>query len=600
MLLGRHINKYYGKYWYLFIIGILALAAVDWIQLYLPEYLGQIIDLVTVDYVAGEILDDILHISLYVLLIAVGLTVGRITWRLTIFAASTRIEAGLRKEMFDKATRLSRDYYAENKVGTVMAWFTSDTETIEEYFSWGTVMLIDAIFLSVLTISKMLILNVVMTLITILPLVLIIIWGALVEKGMSKIWKERQEAFDKLYDHSEENFTGIRVIKAFVKERHELRAFAKVAKNNQNVNIKFARVSVLFDVIISILLGAIFALLMGFGGYCVYLTVNNLPLEIFNQSIPMNIKPSTLVTFVSYFDIIIWPMIALGQIVTMKARAKASLQRISRFLDAPEDIVNPIDAVVLNDVKGKITFKNFSFKFADGNEDALSDISLEINPGEKVGIVGRIGSGKTTIANVLCRIFNIQENAVFIDDVDIMKADLVSLRNAIAYVPQDNFLFSDTIKNNISFSDISIDEEKMKEAARFADIDKDIEGFPKGYETVSGERGVTLSGGQKQRISIARAYLKDAPILIMDDSVSAVDVSTEEKILKNINEQRKGKTTLVVASRVSTVAHFDKIIVLNEGKLEAYDSPANLLKISPTYKRMVASQELEKEVKGGN
>ena len=598
MLLGKHINKYYAKYWYLFLFGIAALIFVDYISLFIPQYLGNIVDLVTEGYVASEIINEVLKMSFYILLIGCGMMVGRIIWRLSIFSASKKIEASIRQEMFEKALRLSIDYYHQNKVGKVMASFTTDTETIEEYFSWGTVMLVDAVFLSILVLIKMFNLNVALTLVTLIPLILIVLWGLLVEKTMSKLWDERQSAYDKLYDFSEENFTGIRVIKAFVKERKEIKAFAKVAKQNADTNIRFVKISVLFSVIIEVLLAIITFAILSFGGYLVYLSINKLTLDIFGNSFIINISAGQLVEFYGYFDSIIWPLIALGQIISMRARAKTSLSRISRFLDADESVKSPENAVMLSDVKGKITFKDFSFRFSDGNSDALKHVSFEILPGQRVGIVGKVGCGKSTIVNILTRLYNIDKGTVFIDDIDIMDADIHSLRDAISYVPQDNFLFSDSIKNNIAFSNVTLTNKAVKDAAKFANVDFDIEQFKEGYETISGERGVTLSGGQKQRISIARAYLKDSPIMIMDDSVSAVDVSTEETILKNIQENRKDKTTIVIASRVSTVSHFDKILVLDEGEVKGFDSPVNLLKNCEAYKKMVASQELEKLVEG--
>ena len=599
MLFGRHINKYYLRYSYLFIIGILTLVAIDWIQLYIPEYLGQIVDLFSVNYVASEIYKSVLDISLKILVIAVGLMLGRILWRITLFSASKKIEADLRSRMFEKAEKLSRQYYQDNKVGTILSWFTSDTETIEEYFSWGTLMMVDAIFLSIFAVIKMVRLNLLLSLMSFIPLALIIVWGALVEKFMSKSWERRQKANDKLYDFSNENFVGIRVIKAFVKERQEMRSFAKIAKENRDVNVSFARVNVIFDAIIEILIGAMIALIVGFGGFLVYRSLNGDPyvMNIFNFSYTANLEVGSLVTFLGYMETLVWPMIALGQVVSMRARAKTSLGRISHFLDADEDIKSKDNAVALKDVKGKIEFKNFSFKYPSGNMDSLKDINLVINPGEKIGVIGRIGSGKTTIANILTRLYNFEPNTVFVDDVDLMDVELTSLKENIAYAPQDNFLFSDTIRNNIAFSNKDSSEEDVVDAAKFAVINGDIKGFKNGYETVIGERGVTLSGGQKQRLSLARAYLKHSPILILDDSFSAVDLSTEEAMLNNLKSVSKEQTLIVIASRVSTVAHLDKIIVLDNGKVEAFDTPKNLMKISPTYKRMVKSQQLEEELK---
>ena len=319
-----------------------------------------------------------------------------------------------------------------------------------------------------------------------------------------------------------------------------------------------------------------------------------LPVSIFGHVITLS--AGKLTTFIGYVDTLIWPMIAMGQILQMHSRFKTSSGRIYAFLDQEEEIHNAENAVVLKDCKGKITFKDFSFAYPDGDTHSLKNVTFEIQPGEMVGLVGKIGSGKTTLVNTLLRLYNIEKGKIFIDDIDLMDIDITSLRDAIAYVPQDNFLFSDNIKNNISFANNKADMNDIRNAAKFADVDDNILGFSEGYETVTGERGVTLSGGQKQRISIARAYMKNAPIMIMDDSVSAVDVKTEETILNNINEKRKGKTTIIIASRVSTVAHMDKILVLNDGCVEAFDTPANLLNTSPTYQKMVYLQKLESEL----
>ena len=318
---------------------------------------------------------------------------------------------------------------------------------------------------------------------------------------------------------------------------------------------------------------------------------------IFGHTI--DLSAGDLVVFIGFFETLIWPMIAMGQIVSMRSRAKTSLKRVSNFLNQDEEIHNPENAHVLTDVLGKIEFKNYSFSYPGSKNHSLENVSFVINAGETIGIVGKIGSGKTTLVNSLLRLYNIEKGTIFIDGNDIMECDIQSIRNCIGYVPQDNFLFSDKIKNNIAFSNHNLDFSRIQNAARFADVDDNINGFRNGYDTVSGERGVTLSGGQKQRISIARAYAKEAPIMIMDDSVSAVDVKTEENILKNIKEYRNGKTTIVIASRVSTVQHMSRILVLNEGHVEAFDTHDNLLKISPTYQKMVFLQELEKEVEGG-
>ena len=593
MLFGKHVNRYYLKYAWLFIIGILALIAVDYIQLFIPKYLGQVVNILQ----TGGDTNQIFTLGLYVLAVAGGMFLGRFLWRVTLFNAAFRIEADMRHKMFLKAEALPRQYYHDTKVGSVMSWFTNDLETVSDYFGWGTVMIIDSLFLSIITIIEMVRLDFVMSIICSLPVILIIIWGAITEKYMALKWDERQKAYDELYDFSQENFTGIRVIKAFVKETKEIHAFAKVAKKNADVNVSFARLSVIFDVVIEIIIASMLAIVLIFGGWFVYLFNHDQTFIFFGYE--EKITASKLVEFIGYMDILIWPMIALGQVVPMRSRSKASLKRISAFLDSEITVHSPENAVKLEEVKGNISYRNFNFKYPTYDAINLKNINLEIKAGESIGVVGKIGSGKTTLVNVLLMLYNVEPDTLFIDDHDIMTLDIDSLRDHIAYVPQDNFLFSDSIEHNINFGLENGTEETARMGAIFAGVDDDVRGFNKGYQTISGERGVTLSGGQKQRISIARAYVRNAPILILDDSVSAVDTKTEETILRNITNERKGKTTLVVASRISTVSHLDKIIVLNDGEVEAFDSPRNLLKISPTYQKMVKLQELESEVEGG-
>lgn len=594
MLFGRYINRYYLKYGWLFLIGILALIAVDYIQLKIPEYLGEVVYILEHN---GDT-NRIFTLGIYVLIVAAGMFVGRFIWRIALFNASFRIEADLRHKMFLKAEALPRQFYHDTKVGSVMSWFTNDLETISDHLGWGTVMIVDSLFLSVLTIVKMIMLDGIMSFICFIPIVLIIIWGVINEKFMAMKWDERQKAYDELYDFSQENFTGIRVIKAFVKETKEIHAFAKVAKKNANVNISFARLSVIFDVIIEIIIALMMAIALIFGGWFVYAFNHGSAITLFG--VTEEITPDKLIVFIGYMDILIWPMIALGQVVPMYSRSRASLKRVSAFLSSEINVKSPENAVKLEQVEGNITYRNFSFSYPTYDYANLKNINLEIKAGESIGIVGKIGSGKTTLVNVLLMMYNVEPGTLFIDGQDIMTLDIDSLRDHIAYVPQDNFLFSDSIEHNINFGLESGTEETARMGAIFAGVDDDVRGFNKGYQTVSGERGVTLSGGQKQRISIARAYVKNAPILILDDSVSAVDTKTEETILHNITNERKGKTTLVVASRISTVSQLDKIIVLNDGEVEAFDTPHNLLKISPTYQKMVKLQELESEVEGGN
>lgn len=593
MLLGKYLNKYYLKYLWLYLIGVVGLVAVDWFQLLLPEYLGQMVDLFSGGSVNTSALNKVV---VGVIFVAAVLFSGRITWRLSIFAASQRTEAGLRRQMFKKAENLPLSYYGKTKVGTVMAWFTTDLETIEEYLGWGTIMLFDASFLTVLVIIKMVRLDWVLSLIVAVPLILIAVWGALVEKFQAKTWETRQAELDKLYDYSRESFTGIRVIKAFLSETRRLHGFAKTVKKNKQANIAYARMAVLFDCIISFIIALITAIILGVGGYFVYGAVTGNPAVIFGHEVQLS--AGNLVTFLGYFETMIWPMMALGQIISMRSRAKASLKRVSSFLNSDE-VKDPENAVVLQGVKGGVSFKNFSFTYPGCVAPALKNITLDIAAGETVGIIGKVGSGKTTLVNSLLKIYELNKGQVFIDGEDITGCNTQSVREAVAYAPQDNFLFSDTLSRNIGFALDDCPPDMVERAAQFACLSGDIEEFKDGYGTVCGERGVTLSGGQKQRVAIARAYLKDSPVLILDDSVSAVDVKTEEAILTAIEKERAGKTTIIVASRASTVSRFDKIIVMNGGGIEAFAPPEKLLEISPTYRKMVRLQALENQVEGG-
>ena len=594
MLFGKRINKYYKKYALLFLIGVIALIVVDVAQTFIPRFLGQIIDnnneLIVDQSKLGGIIGGILGVA--------GIMfVGRCVWRLTLLRASTGIAASLRKEMFLHAEKLPTSYYHEHKVGDIMNWFTSDIEEIQDFFGWGTVMLVDAVFLSASVVVSMIRLNPWMTILASFPVILIIVWGMLVERFMSKLWEGRQKEYDRLYDFVNENFMGIRVIKAFVKQNKEIAAFAKVAHKNQEVNVTFARLNVFFDVVIEIIIVLQIGFLLGFGGYLVYGTTIGQPGQLFGVTVTMT--AGELMEFVGYVDLIIWPMIALGSIISMRARAKGSLRRITAFLETNIDVVSPENGIKLGEGGGAISFRDFNFVYPGTKERALANITLDILPGEHIGIVGKVGCGKTTLVNSLLRLYNLEPGRVFIDGNDIMDCDIPSLRDFISYAPQDNFLFSDKVENNIAFSSETVDHDHVIESAKFADVDENIKGFPREYETISGERGVTLSGGQKQRISIARAYYKEAPILILDDCVSAVDVKTEEAIMGNIAKDRKGKTTLLIASRVSTVKHLDKILVLDDGKVAAYGNHEELIKTSPLYNRMVFLQELEKEMEGG-
>ena len=590
MLFGKHVNKFYKKYFFNFFFGILTLIAVDYIQLLIPELIGNVVDGVNTGTITFTHLDPLIENVLWILLVGVGMFLGRFLWRVCIFGEAIRIQADLRLDMFKKTEVLTQRYYKANKTGAILSYFSNDLETVEEAFGFGIVQLIDGVFLLVLALIKMFMIQPILTSIALIPLVLLGLCAVLIDRYMEKMFEKRQKAFESLSDFAQENFTGIRVIKAFVKEKKEMRQFAKEAKKNKETNIGFVRASALLDVLFDFLIYAIFAVILIGGAFFVYNYVKT--------SGAQGISIGSLVEFIGYVDSLIWPVFALAGTINLIARSRTSLRRISSLLDEKVEIVD--DKVVTPDeFKGEIDFRHVSFAYPDDeNHPELKDINIKINSGETVGIVGKIGSGKSTLVNMLFRLYNVKEETLFIDGYDIMHLPIKLIRENIGYCPQDNFLFSDTVRNNIAFSNKDLSPEDVALAAEFSSVKENIEGFKDQYDTLIGEKGVSLSGGQKQRISISRAIVKDPKILVLDDSVSAVDVKTEETILKNIKKIRKGKTTLLIASRVSTVKSLDKILVLNEGKVEAFGTHEECLKNSSTYARMVELQTLEKEMEG--
>ena len=590
MLFGKHINKYYLKYFWYFFLGIIALIAVDYVQLLIPEQIANIVDGFDNNEITSLSSPIFVKAIIIIFFVAIVMFLGRFVWRRAILGEAVKIQADIRKEMFLKTEVLSQRYYKENKTGAILAYFSNDLETIEEVFGFGIVQFIDGTFLLLLSLIKMFSVNVVLTFVCLIPLVLLLCCAFIVDKFMEKKYEKRQKAFEDMSDFSQENFTGIRVIKAFVKEVKEIRQFSKENKKNKDANIEFARFGALLDVAIDLLIYSVIVIIFCVGGYYIYL-------DSIGQGI--GFTKGDIVEIIGYFDNLIWPIFAIASIINLTARGRTSLRRISSILDEKVEICDNGDIVIPSEIKGGITFNNFSFSYPDDPENkVLKNITFKINPGETVGIIGKIGCGKSTLVNMLFRLYNVEKGSLYIDNYDIMDLPIKLVRNCIGYAPQDNFLFSDTVRKNISFADDEITDEKVKEAAEFSAVRENIEEFKDGYQTMIGERGVTLSGGQKQRISISRAVVKDPAILVLDDSVSAVDIKTEETILHNIKKIRKGKTTILIASRVSTVEKLDKVLVLKEGKVEYFGTNKECLENSPTYKRMVELQALENELEG--
>ena len=587
MIFGKHINRYYLKYLPVLLLGVLALMLVDYMQLVIPELYSAVIEGINTGFVTDEATDTASKFDLDYLLdeicrpmliVIISLVFGRFLWRVCFFGAGIKLESSLRGRMFDRSKDLSQQYYQVNKVGNMMSFFTNDLETVQECFGWGIMMFFDAVVLGCLAIIKMIRMNPTLALLCMIPMVMLLICSLVVGKDMSQKWEKRQEAFSMLSDFSQETFAGIAVVKAFVKETHELLEFRKLSKNNENRNVEYTKLSVLLHVSLTFFIESVICVILGYGGYLVYTGV---------------FKADQLVEFIGYFSAIIWPVMAVSELIGMHAQGKASLKRIGELLDSTPDVFDRPEVEDVDEIRGDIEFKNLTFRYPDSEYDVLSDVSFKINAGENVGIIGRTGSGKTTIVDLILRTYNVPESTVFIDGKDVNFLPIKRVRAAAAYVPQDNFLFSDTIENNISFATDGGNHDDVEAAARLADVHDNIAEFPMQYQSVLGERGVTVSGGQKQRISIARALMKNAPILILDDSVSAVDVKTEKAILDNLRRTRAGKTTILIAHRVSTIEQMDKIIFVEEGKVIACGKYAELYEGCNEFRNLVDLQKLD-------
>ena len=590
MIFGKYINRYYLKNAPVLLLGLLALLMVDYIQLLIPQFYRLVINGVNLGQVVvnGQPLPftkEVLlqHICLPMIWIVVLMVIGRFLWRICFFGSAVRVAANLRERMFDHSRQLSQQYYQVNKVGNLMSLYTNDIDTIQECFGDGILMFFDALVLGLMALYKMWRMDYKLTLLALIPALIMFGIGTVMGTAMTKRWEERQQAFSDLSDFAQENFSGIAVIKAFVKELKELMAFRKLNKQNEEINVIYTKIATLLEVLVTLFVESVICVILGYGGYLVY---------------QGRFNAGQLVEYIGYFEAIVWPIMAISMLIEKTSRGKASLNRITELLDAPIDVADRPGVQELQNPQGSVEFRHLTFRYPDGEYDVLQDISFTIHPGESVGIVGKTGAGKTALVDLLLRTYNVPDGTLFVDGKDVNTLSIHSVRAACAYVPQDNFLFSDTIAHNIGFGVDDASPEMIDHAASLADVRDNIVEFMVGFETVLGERGGTVSGGQKQRISIARALLKDAPILILDDSVSAVDTRTEKIILDNLKSSRANKTTLLIAHRISTVERLDKIIFLDDGKIEAVGPHDELYTSCPKYRRMVDLQRLEDEAGG--
>lgn len=576
MLLLKHFRHYYWKYLSAFVLGVLILISIDWLQLEIPRIIKVIIDNVE-DGIIVEI-DQLWPLLSQILIIVVVMTIGRFLWRYLLFGTSRKIETDLRNVMFAHVSTLDHSFYANQKIGGLMAYFINDLSAIRDLFGFGLLMLVDGLVLGALVIYRMLMLQPIMTLYALIPMVLLGILVFFLEKKMEMKFKARLESFEHLSEKTQESYSGIMVIKAYVREMAESLAFKHKSKDVYDKSMEHMKYSIMVNIIIDAMISLVILAIIGYGSILIAYG---------------NLSSGELTEYINYFFTLLWPVFALSYFVNVNAQAQASAKRIYDLLETKPAIIDQPDALTTVSLDGSISIRNLSFRYPDAQEPVLKEISFDIHKGEFVGILGKTGSGKSTLVELLLHLHSIDEKTIFFGEYDTTEISIRALRDHIGYVPQDNFIFSDTIKNNIGFALDYLPDDELTRIAQLADLHENIAAFSEGYETVLGERGVTVSGGQKQRIAIARALAKDPTILILDDSVSAVDTKTEAAILANLRRIREGRTTILIAHRISTVKKLDKIVLIDQGRLVGYGSHTELLATSSLYQEMVSLQELE-------
>ena len=581
----QFLNKYFFKYKGRLLLGVFITIVATVFKLVVPMKIGDSVTAVK-QYMNGQIAD--VAVVKHQLLINILLLLGAallsafftFLMRQTFIVVSRYVEYDLKNEIFQHYEKLSLGFYKQNRTGDLMNRISEDVSKVRMYVGPALMYSITTITLFIVVISYMFYKAPVLTLYAVAPLPIL----SIAIYKLSVIINRRstivQQYLSKLTTFTQESFSGIAVIKAYGMEPLTNTNFEELAEGSKIKNIDLAKVQALFFPLMMLLIGVSNILVIYIGGT-----------RYINGEIA---EFGTIVEFLIYVNMLTWPVAVVGWVTSMVQQAEASQKRINEFLQTEPDIENLVKEKT--PIKGTIEFNHLSFTYPDTGILALKDVSFTVKPGETLAIVGNTGAGKSTILELIGRLYDVEEGMLKIDGIPIKKVNLTQLRDSIGYVPQDAFLFSDSIGNNIRFGKENATEQEVIQAAKTAAVHQNIKGFAKGYDTVLGERGITLSGGQKQRVSIARAIIKDPKILLFDDCLSAVDTETEEEILQNLHKVSKAKTTIIVSHRISSAKNADQIIVLDEGRIIQKGSHAQLINTEGYYKELYAKQLLEKEM----
>lgn len=577
----RTLKNFFIRHKWKYIIGVVWLLIVDIVQLIVPQILRTVTDLLETEMLTTN---ELIKYAGYIVLTGLFIGLGRYYWRIYIMGTSRELEYYIRNKLFAHLQTLSTNYFNRHKTGDLMAHGTEDINRVRMALGPGIVMVTDAIFMTFAALIMMIrTTNLQLAMLALIPLPFLAITVGKFGKIIFKRSKLVQESFSDLSDKTQENFSGIRVVKSFVQEKEETNKFTTSNQRNFDTNMSLVKIHGLFEPMVNFISALSYLIVIWYGGTLV---------------IRGTISLGDFVAFNSYLGLLVWPMMAIGFVINILQRGAASMERINTILAEKPEIYDHKDVIEKKDIDGEIEFKNVSFKYSGSNEYALKDISFRINKGSTLGVVGRTGSGKTTLVNLLLRLYEIDEGEILVDGVNTTQIPLKALRENIGYVSQDNFLFSTSIKKNMAFAfEAEVDEERIYEAAKISEIYDNIMEFPDKFETQLGERGITLSGGQRQRTAMSRAIVKNPEILILDDSLSAVDTHTEEKILSNLEEVMDNRTNIIIAHRISTVKNSDEIIVLDEGKIVERGTHEELLDINGLYKDIYEKQLLEDKLK---